>query len=586
MDAAEQQVARRVTITDFLRALPPMALDAPRMAAGALGLITTKPVTRESIGHIFQRIAGKHPDRAFLRFEGRTITYGEANAQVNRYASVLEANGVHPGRTVAVLAGNRPETLLAALAAVKLGAAAGMINTNQRGDVLDHSLRLLDAAVLVVGEEYRHALDGVETRGVIDLDSLDYGATTDQDPPGTERIMAGSTAFYIFTSGTTGLPKASAMSHMRWLKSMAGLGSMGVRLSSGDTLYCCLPLYHNNALTVSLSSVLAAGATIAIGKSFSASKFWDDVVRNQATAFCYIGELCRYLLNQPVREAERKHKVRVVVGNGLRPEIWDEFQQRFGIRRIAEFYGASECNLAFINALNIDRTAGICPLPYAVVQYDPDTGRAKRSDDGKLRKVKAGEVGLLLTKVTNRAPFDGYTDAEATEKKLVRGGFKDGDCWFDTGDLVRNQGFKHVAFVDRLGDTFRWKGENVATTEVEGAIGEHGDVEQAVVYGVSIPGTDGKAGMAAIKLHSGARFDGAAMAEHLAKRLPSYAVPLFIRVIDEVEQTSTFKSRKVDLRTEGYSEDVDDPMYVLREGEYVPAYAGYADEVAEGKVRV
>jgi len=586
MEATEQQAARRVTITDFLRALPPMAFDAPKMAAGAVGLLTMRPVTRESIGHIFQRIAGKHPNRPFLRFEDTEISYGEANKIVNRYASVLEANGVHPGRTVGILAGNRPETLLAALAAVKLGAAAGMINTNQRGDVLDHSVRLLDSAVLVVGEEYRHALDGVETRNVIDLDSLADGATTDRNPFATERIMAGSTAFYIFTSGTTGLPKASAMSHFRWLKSMTGLGSMGVRLTPKDTLYCCLPLYHNNALTVSLSSVLAAGATLALGKSFSASRFWDDVVRTKSTAFCYIGELCRYLLNQPVRDAEKQHKVRVVVGNGLRPEIWDEFAERFRIRRIAEFYGASECNLAFINALNIDRTAGMCPLPFAIVEYDADTGRAARDSSGRLTKVKSGGVGLLLTKVTSRAPFDGYTDPEATEKKLVRDGFKDGDCWFDTGDLVRNQGFKHVAFVDRLGDTFRWKGENVATTEVEGAVGEHPDVEQAVVYGVAVPGTDGKAGMAAVKLRDGAKFDGAAMAAHLTERLPSYAVPLFIRVISEVEQTSTFKSRKVDLRDEGYSDKVSDPMYVLQEGKYVYAYSGYADDVAAGKIKV
>ncbi|WP_424183669.1 long-chain-acyl-CoA synthetase [Actinokineospora sp. G85] len=586
MAATEQQAARRVSFTDFLRALPPMAFDAPKMAAGAVGLLTMRPVTRESIGHIFQRIAGKHPNRPFLRFEDTEISYGEANKIVNRYASVLEANGVHPGRTVGILAGNKPETLLAALAAVKLGAAAGMINTNQRGDVLDHSVRLLDSAVLVVGEDYKHALEGIEARNVLELESLAEGATTDRNPRGTERIMAGSTAFYIFTSGTTGLPKASAMSHFRWLKSMTGIGAMGVRLSSNDTLYCCLPLYHNNALTVSLSSVLSAGATLALGKSFSASRFWDDVIRTRSTAFCYIGELCRYLLNQPVREAERQHKVRVVVGNGLRPEIWDEFQERFGIRRIAEFYGASECNLAFINALNIDRTAGMCPLPYAVVDYDSDTGKAKRHDDGRLRKVKSGEVGLLITKVTSRAPFDGYTDADATEKKLVRDGFKDGDCWFDTGDLVRNQGFKHVAFVDRLGDTFRWKGENVATTEVEGAIGEHEGVEQAVVYGVEVPGTDGKAGMAAIKLHQGVHFDGAAMAAHLGKRLPGYAVPLFIRVIDEVEQTSTFKSRKVDLRKEGYSDAVSDPMYVLQDGKYVYAYSGYADDVAAGKIKV
>ncbi|HVK20370.1 MAG TPA: long-chain-acyl-CoA synthetase, partial [Actinokineospora sp.] len=520
----------------------------------------------------------------FVRFEDSELTYGEANALVNRYASVYAAHGVGPGKTIAVMAGNRPETLLAALAGVKLGAAVGMINTNQRGDVLDHSVRLLDATVLVAGRDYRQALAEVDTPPVLDLDTLADGATSDADPEVTATLPASTTAFYIFTSGTTGLPKASAMSHFRWLKSMAGIGGLGVRLRADDTLYCCLPLYHNNALTVSLSSVLSAGATIAIGRSFSASRFWDDVVRTRSTAFCYIGELCRYLLNQPARPIEREHQVRVVVGNGLRPEIWAEFTERFGIERIAEFYGASECNLAFINALNIDRTAGACPLPFAVVEYDADTGKPLRHGD-RLRKVKAGEVGLLLTKVTSRAPFDGYTDADASERKLVRGAFKNDDCWFDTGDLVRMQGFKHVAFVDRLGDTFRWKGENVATTEVEGAIAEQPDVEQAVVYGVSVPGTDGKAGMAAVKLRGGARFDGAVMGRHLADRLPSYAVPLFVRVINEVEQTSTFKSRKVDLRDEGYAPSVTDPLFVFTGGRYVTWYPDYPAEIAGGKIR-
>jgi len=274
----------------------------------------------------------------------------------------------------------------------------------------------------------------------------------------------------------------------------------------------------------------------------------------------------------------------VVVGNGLRPEIWDEFTARFGIGRVAEFYGASECNLAFVNALNIEGTAGMCPLPFAVVAFDADTGQPARGAGGHLRRVAAGQVGLLITKITERAPFDGYTDHDATEKKLVRNGFRRGDCWFNTGDLVRDQGWSHVAFVDRLGDTFRWKGENVATTEVEAALSEWPAVEQAVVYGVEVPGVEGRAGMAALKLR--ADLDGKALAGHLVKRLPGYAIPLFLRVIDEVEQTSTFKSRKVELRDEGYAGG--GPVYVLadREAGYVPAYDGYAAEVAAGRIRV
>ncbi|HEY0494288.1 MAG TPA: long-chain-acyl-CoA synthetase [Kutzneria sp.] len=602
MSATEQSAAHRIGLADVVRALPGLALDAPSLLHGAFGLATIGPTSRDSVGHVFQRAAHRHPDRPFLRFEDTELTYGQANLWVNRYAAVLNAHGVRPGSTVGILAENRPETLLAALAVVKLGATAGMLNHHQRGDVLNHSQKLLDSTVLIFGSECLDALKSVPANdirgtvlclpdgdtapvGYLDMDEAAISAD-DHDPVQTPLIHARDKAFYVFTSGTTGLPKASSMSHFRWLKAMTGLGHLGVRLTSGDTLYCCLPLYHNNALTVSLSSVLGAGATFALGRTFSASRFWDDIQRTRATAFCYIGELCRYLLNQPVRPNERTHRVRVMVGNGLRPEIWDEFTRRFGIGRVAEFYGASECNLAFINAFNLERTAGMCPLPFAVVAFDSDTGQPARGADGHLRKVGAGQVGLLITKVTDRAPFDGYTDAEATEKKLVRNGFRRGDSWFNTGDLVRDQGWGHVAFVDRLGDTFRWKGENVATTEVEGALDEWPAIEQAVVYGVEVPGADGRAGMAAVKLRDGAELDGAGLARHLAKRLPGYAIPLFLRVVDEVEQTSTFKSRKVALREQGYTGG--GPVHVLadRDAGYVPAYEGYAAEVAAGQVKV
>jgi fatty-acyl-CoA synthase len=373
------------------------------------------------------------------------------------------------------------------------------------------------------------------------------------------------------------------MSHHRWLAAMSGLGGVGVRLSSSDTLYCCLPLYHNNALTVALSTVLGAGGTLAIGRSFSASRFWDDVIRNDATAFVYIGEICGYLLSQPAKPTDRKHRVRVIVGNGLRPQIWHEFTERFGIERVAEFYGASECNVAFINAFNLEQTAGACPLSFEVVEYDPETGKPSRGPDGRLRKVARGDVGLLISEVTNNAPFDGYTDKKAGDAKLVRDGFKRGDCWFDTGDLVRRQGFLHVAFVDRLGDTFRWKGENVATTEVEGALNAHSTIDQASVFGVEVEGAGGRAGMAAVVLAG--EFDGKALAEHLYAKLPSYAVPLFLRVVESLEQTSTFKSRKVELRKQGYGDDVTNDLYVLagRDEGYVPYYADYPKEVADGR---
>lgn len=626
MTDSARPAARTFTWLDLARTLPGAAGDLGTIVRGAIGTLTLTAQSRTSIGLVLQRRAVAHPDRPFLTFEGTTLTYAAANARVNAYAAVLAARGVGAGDVVGVLATNRPETLLVALAAVKLGAVAGLLNHHQRGAVLDHGRRVLHAAAIVVGAECRGAFESLSTTrghadpasgdgggpaaegdaapgpgaaedvlclpfdgdtlpGVPDLDRL-ADAADDADPPGCARLRAGTTAFYVFTSGTTGLPKASAMTHLRWLKSMNYLGRVGARLRGDDTLYCCLPLYHNNALTVSLSAVLAAGATLALGRSFSASRFWDEAIAVDATAFCYIGELCRYLVNQPPRDTDRRHRVRVALGNGLRPEIWTEFAERFGIARIAEFYAASECNMAFVNAFGLDRTAGFLPLPFAVVAYEPATGRPRRGPDGRLTRVRTGETGLLLTKVTKRFPFDGYTDPAATDAKLVADGFRPGDAWFNTGDLVRRQGYRHVAFADRLGDTYRWKGENVATAEVEGVLGEHPDVEQAVVYGVAVPGADGRAGMAAVRLRAGAEFDGPGLARHVLGRLPRYAAPLFVRVVPEVAQTSTFKARKADLRDEGYDPDrVGDPVHVLTGDGYVPAYRGYVEDLVSGAVR-
>ena len=578
---------RRVGLTDISKGLLGFTPDLPMLAREAPGLLLRKPNHTASIGQQFQRAVARYPERPFLKGEGRTLTYREANELANQYADLFAERGVNRGDVVGVNSANDVENVLVILAIVKLGAVAGLINYNQRAEVLAHSLRTLDAALIVIADElldeFASAGEIAEKQQVIrysQLPDLAKGRPT-QNPPASEQVKAKERALLIFTSGTTGMPKASVMTHYRWLKSYSGLGALGVRLRPTDTLYCALPLYHNNAVTVALGAVLAGGAAFAVAPKFSARKFWDECRQFDATAFVYIGELCRYLLAQPAKDDDRDHGIRVIVGNGLRPDIWDQFQQRFGIERIAEFYGASECNIAFINAFNINQTAGTCPLPHKVVDYDPETGQAVRDDKGRLVQVKTGEVGLLISKVTDRAPFDGYTDQEATEKKLLRDGFKDGDCWFDTGDLVRKQGLQHVSFVDRLGDTFRWKGENVATTEVEAALATSEQVADATVFGVEVPGCDGKAGMAAIVLDEGQFFDGAAMADHVRSTLPSYARPLFIRIVDQLEHTSTFKSRKVELRKLSF-DGGDEDVYVLTDEGYVPRFDGYAQQVALG----
>jgi fatty-acyl-CoA synthase len=578
-----------VGLIDIATRVPGVLTDVPVMIRGVLTWLLARPTSKTSLGKVFQERAARFGDRVFIRFGEQQLSYREANATANRYAAVLAARGVGRCYVVGIMLRNSPNAVLMMLAAVKCGAIAGMLNYHQRGEVLAHSLGLLEAKVLVAESDLLDAVDecggtGVSPTTIEDIERLAATAPT-ANPPSASAVLAKDTAFYIFTSGTTGHPKASVMTHRRWLAALAAFGGLGLRLKGSDTLYSCLPLYHNNALTVAIGSVINSGATLALGKSFSASKFWDEVIASRATAFIYIGEICRYLLNQPAKPTDRAHKVRLIAGNGLRPEIWDEFTSRFGIARVCEFYAASEGNTAFINIFNVPRSTGIAPMPQAYVEYDPDTGAPLRGEDGRLQRVPAGEPGLLLSRVNRLQPFDGYTDPSASEKKLVRNAFREGDCWFNTGDVMSPQGMGHAAFVDRLGDTFRWKGENVATTQVERALATDKSVEESAVFGVEIPRTGGRAGMAAVKLRDGAEFDGKAIAGTVYEQLPVYALPLFVRVVESMDHTTTFKSRKVDLREQAYDPGIEDPLYVLagRDDGYVPFYDAYPEEVAAGK---
>ncbi|MBB3605774.1 fatty-acyl-CoA synthase [Mycolicibacterium sp. BK556] len=587
----ESGARKSVGLLDIATRLPSVVMDAPVILRGALTGFLALPTTKTSIGKVFQDRAARYADRVFIRFGDEKITYREANETANRFAAVLADKGVRRGDVVGIMMRNSPNAVLMMLAAVKCGAVAGMLNYHQRSDVLSHSIGLLKATVVVAESDLIDPIkeSGAETEQLMTVEELveqAQGKPTG-NPASASEVRAKDTAFYIFTSGTTGHPKASVMTHHRWLRALAAFGGLGLRLKSDDTLYCPLPLYHNNALTVAVSSVINAGGTLALGKSFSASRFWDEVIQMEATAFIYIGEVCRYLLNQPAKATDRAHKIRVIAGNGLRPEIWDEFTRRFNIGRVAEFYAASEGNTAFINIFNIPKSTGISPTPLAYVEYDAETGEPARDENGRARRVPPGQPGLLISPVNKLSPFDGYTDKEASEKKLVRNVFKEGDVWFNTGDVMNPQGMGHAAFSDRLGDTFRWKGENVATTQVEGALGQDQNVEESTVFGVEVPDTGGRAGMAAIKLREGAEFDGKALAKTAYSSLPSYAVPLFIRIVESLETTSTFKSRKVDLRKQGYGSDdekIEDPLYVLagKDEGYVEFYDDYPKEVAAG----
>lgn len=559
-----------------LRLLPHVG----RILASNIALAKAHGEQHLSTGRLFEMMAEKQPSEPFLLFEDKTWSYGDFNAWVNRLAHQFRAAGVRSGDCVALMFENRPELLACVLATNKLGAIAGMVNHHQRGEVLRHSLGLMKPRLVVVGEECFESFDpesrvldksaglywyglGRKPEGYRDLNLESTDKSTDNLPE-TLQVKLKQRCYYIFTSGTTGMPKAAAMTHLRWHRSGIGLGRTAMRLNRSDVMYCPLPLYHNNALTVALSSVISCGAAIAISRKFSASRFWTDVRTFGATSFIYVGELCRYLLNSPPSPDDHNNRLRVIIGNGMRPEIWDEFQRRFGVAHICEFYGASENNLAFVNAFNLKRTAGFCPMSYAIVRFDPESETPIKGADGFMQPVRKGEVGLLLCEVSEKSPFDGYTDKKATEAKLYRSALSLGDCWFNTGDLVKDQGYRHIAFVDRVGDTFRWKGENVATTELEGVAQAFPSVAEAVVYGVQVPHADGRAGMVALTLEPGAEFKPKELYQHLADTLPAYSVPLFVRLQTQQETTATFKVKKTDLKRQGYAIG-GDPIFVLRD---------------------
>ncbi|MCG8533516.1 MAG: long-chain-acyl-CoA synthetase [Pseudomonadales bacterium] len=557
-----------------------------------------------SIGKQFELLAQTQPNRTFLLFEGKRWSYTEFNAQANKLAHLFKLRGIQRGDCIALMFENRPQLLMCVLAASKLGAVAGMLNHNQQGQVLAHSLQLINPKLVVLGEEClahfapqrcvmdSHVpvyIDGNQPKptGYHCLQWESAGKPT-HNLPDTQQVQLKDTCYWVFTSGTTGLPKAAKMTHMRWVKAGLGMGKTAMRLNQNDTLYCPLPFYHNNALTVALSAVLMSGATLALAHKFSRSLFWHEIRAVNATSFIYIGELCRYLLNSPQQPDDKNHAIRVAIGNGMRPEIWDQFQERFHIAHICEFYGASESNLAFVNAFNLKRTAGFCPMNYAIVAFNPETEQPVKNAEGFLQKVKPGETGLLLSEVSANAPFDGYSDTQASQAKLFSNVFESGDRWFNTGDLVMNQGFRHIAFVDRVGDTFRWKGENVATTEVEGAIQRFPEIDDAAVYGVQIPNCDGRAGMAAITLKEGSQFDGKAFLQHLKSLLPTYAIPLFIRIQLRQEVTATFKNKKSDLKKQAFSlSNGGDPVLILRDRNagYEPLNQSLLNHINNGDLR-
>jgi citronellyl-CoA synthetase len=387
-------------------------------------------------------------------------------------------------------------------------------------------------------------------------------------------ITCGDAALFIFTSGTTGLPKATIQKHAKQL-SPAKLSSIaGLKLQSSDCMYICLPLYHASGLSIGFIAAMGVGATVFLRRKFSASQFLTDVRANNCNTFLYIGELCRYLLAQPPLIDDSDNPLEKMMGNGLRPDIWMAFKDRYKVDKIIEFYGASEGNTFIMNYFNRDCTIGTAITPLPLIQYDVATDTIVRNDAGFCIPVEDGLPGLLVGEITKNAAFHGYTDKEATENKILRDVFKLGDAYFNSGDLLRTVvtsfsfGIKHYQFVDRIGDTFRWKGENCSTNEVGEIINDHSSIEICNIFGVEMPGTDGRAGMAGIVLKESHEFDTVSISALIKRDLATYAQPVFIRILPDLPLTGTFKLQKNDLREAAYHpERCPDRVYVLKPGE-------------------
>ncbi|MGX0889082.1 citronellyl-CoA synthetase [Pseudomonas sp. ADAK2 TE3594] len=577
----------------MLRKLPSIAKAIPRVVKGMKAANVKDPTQPCGLGWSFEQATLRNPEGPALLQGEVALTYAQVNQWANRIAHHLIAQGIGKGDVVAIFIENRPELLVTILAVAKVGAISALLNTSQTRDTLAHSLNLVAPVAIVVGEELvpafnavreRVSIDAARTWFVADQDTCrDPGNSPDgfvnlmtvsaqacsDNPVSSQQVFLDDPCFYIYTSGTTGLPKAGVFKHGRWMRSSASFGLIALDMQPQDVVYCTLPLYHATGLCVCWGSAISGASGFAIRRKFSASQFWSDVRKYRATTLGYVGELCRYLVDQPRSVDDSRHSVTKMIGNGLRPGAWSEFKTRFAVDHICELYAASDGNIGFTNILNFDNTIGFSLMSWELVAHDHDSGAPTRDAKGFMRKVAKGEQGLLLARIDDKAPLDGYTDPQKTAKVVLHDVFKKGDRYFNTGDLLRNIGFGHAQFVDRLGDTYRWKGENVSTTEVENILLQHPQIAEAVAYGVEIHNTNGRAGMAAITpAESLATLDFGELLAFARQQMPAYAVPLFLRVKVKMETTGTFKYQKTRLKDEAFDPNKtgDDPIYAWLPG--------------------
>uniref|UniRef100_A0A6G1S5F0 Very long-chain fatty acid transport protein n=1 Tax=Aceria tosichella TaxID=561515 RepID=A0A6G1S5F0_9ACAR len=584
-------------VTGGWRYLRVVLITLPRDLTGLIRLIQTHwflyklRKRNATVPQVFKENCQRDPDRVIFYYEDQRWTMRMVDEFSNRVANAFLEHGYQPGQEVALFMESRPEFVATWLGLAKAGLVTALINTNQRMDTLIHSITVVNCRALVFGSELGEHVDDIydkirertptlEFYQFGDLDACKRAQTkslkaalaeSSSNDPST--LHSGSfldRLFYIYTSGTTGLPKAAIIKHSRYM--FVGAGLRNLLCLNNEIIYTSIPLYHLAGGIMGTSQCLIFNSAMVIKRRFSASQFWPDCIKYNATCAQYIGELCRYLLSQPKRDCDRQHQVKLMFGNGLRPQIWREFVDRFNIKRIGEFYGSTEGNA---NIVNFDNTPGACgfvsrilPIVYPVtlIKCNPQTGVPERDNRGVCKRCGPGETGEFVGKIIEGDPtrsFDGYANSEATKKKIVRDVFWRGDMAFSSGDLLEMDELGYVYFKDRTGDTYRWKGENVSTMEVEGIVSELLEQQDCVVYGVEVPNCEGKAGMLALASQEH-QVDLKKLVRDMKTKLAPFAIPVFIRLVDQIEATGTFKLPKVKLQQQGYNiNKLQDPIYLV-----------------------
>jgi len=573
--------------------------------------ITTTP--QRVLPTVIDELAAQLGEAPALLSDRESLSYRALAERSSRYARWALEHDVGTADAVALFMPNRPEYLAIWLGITRVGGVVALLNTHLAGGSLAHCIDVVAPRHIIVAAELiepfltalPHLAGGVTIwlhgTGHDDFPRIDLDVERHASEPLTRGEGRPPTiedrALYIYTSGTTGLPKAARVSHfrlMQWSYWFAGL--MGVR--GGDRTYDCLPMYHSVGGVVAPGAALVGGASVVLRERFSARDFWSDVVRWDCTLLQYIGELCRYLLHAEPTACETQHRIRLACGNGLRPDVWDDFKRRFGIPRILEFYAATEGNVSLFNVDGKPGAVGRMPpflahrFPAALVRFDVAREAPVRDAQGRCIRCATNEVGEAIGKILEDPSnpgrrFEAYTSQEASEQKILRDVFEPGDAWFRTGDLMRRDEEDYYYFVDRIGDTFRWKGENVATLEVAEAICAFPGMREASVYGVAVPGADGRAGMATVVPDGG--LDLAAFRAHLTDRLPGYARPLFLRIRRELDVTATFKHAKTELVRQGYDPAASADVVYFNDperGAFVRLDQALYDGIQAGRIRL